>query len=256
MATGAALTPALGHAATPVAVPVPPAPSTVATQLAAAEEVPEDEVPEDEVPEFEERSGTLVGHAIVDEVVVRTGPSDASSEVATLDHPRDHGGPLVFQGLGEPVDGWLQVRLPARPNGLTGWIRTTDVDITRNPYRIEVDVDDYELAIFRDDEVVLTTTVAIGTGSTPTPRGEFYLMELLRPPDPDGLYGPYAYGLSGFSNALTSFNGGPGIIGIHGTNEPDLLGRDVSHGCIRVDNGVITEMAGFLPLGTPISIAT
>ena len=84
----------------------------------------------------------------------------------------------------------------------------------------------------------------------------YYLKELLEPPDPNGAYGPYAYGLSGFSNnpELANFNGGDGIIGIHGTNQPDKIGSDVSHGCIRVSNEVITEMAASLPLGTPVEI--
>ena len=53
---------------------------------------------------------------------------------------------------------------------------------------------------------------------------------------------------------MSSFNGGAGVIGIHGTNEPAALGTRVSHGCIRVANASITEMATFLPLGTPVLI--
>ena len=78
--------------------------------------------------------------------------------------------------------------------------------------------------------------------------------ELLRPPDPDGPYGAYAYGLSGFSNVLSRFNGGDGVIGIHGTNDPSGLGKDVSHGCIRMSNAGITKLARILPLGVPIEI--
>ena len=74
------------------------------------------------------------------------------------------------------------------------------------------------------------------------------------PPDGNGPYGTHAYGLSGFSETLDSFNGGDGVIGIHGTNDPGSLGTDVSHGCIRVANDVIDEMATFLPLGTPVEI--
>jgi len=44
-----------------------------------------------------------------------------------------------------------------------------------------------------------------------------------RPADPSGPYGPYAYSLSGYSNVLTTFHGGDAIIGLHGTNRPDLL---------------------------------
>lgn len=63
------------------------------------------------------------------------------------------------------------------------------------------------------------------------------------------------YGLSGFSNVLTEFNGGDGVIGIHGTNDPSSIGRDVSHGCIRMSNTGITTLAATLPLGTPVEVS-
>jgi len=72
--------------------------------------------------------------------------------------------------------------------------------------------------------------------------------------DPTGPYGPYAYGLSGFSNVLDEFKGGDGVIGIHGTNEPGAIGTDVSHGCIRLRNEAILELVPVLPLGTPVHI--
>ncbi len=53
---------------------------------------------------------------------------------------------------------------------------------------------------------------------------------------------------------LTSFNGGDGVIGIHGTNDPSSVGRDVSHGCIRLRNADVTYLAERLPLGTPVRI--
>jgi lipoprotein-anchoring transpeptidase ErfK/SrfK len=53
---------------------------------------------------------------------------------------------------------------------------------------------------------------------------------------------------------LETFQGGDAIIGIHGTNQPDLVGKDVSHGCIRMRNDQITRLSKILPLGTPVSI--
>ncbi|MGI9613105.1 MAG: L,D-transpeptidase [Acidimicrobiales bacterium] len=197
---------------------------------------------------------TIVAHAASDRIMARDEPDRSGLIIQGFDNPTERGGPLVFQAIGEPVGGWIEVLLPIRPNGSTGWVPVADVSLSRNPYRIVVDVDSYELTVFREEATVLSTTVAIGTGATPTPIGDFFLTELFQPPDPAGLYGPYAYGLSGFSDTLDSFNGGPGIIGIHGTNQPELLGSNVSHGCVRVDNAVISEMAAFLPLGTPISI--
>ncbi len=102
--------------------------------------------------------------------------------------------------------------------------------------------------------MTLSTDIAVGTGDTPTPYGEFYLAELLEPPDPGGVYGPFAFGLSGFSEVLDSFAGGDGVVGIHGTDDPSALGRDVSHGCVRVLNDVIEDLAARVPLGTPVSI--
>ena len=54
---------------------------------------------------------------------------------------------------------------------------------------------------------------------------------------------PYAFGLSAYSTVLTSFGGGDGEVGLHGTNDPSILGSDVSHGCIRVSNSVITRLS-------------
>jgi lipoprotein-anchoring transpeptidase ErfK/SrfK len=79
-----------------------------------------------------------------------------------------------------------------------------------------------------------------------------YLTELLAPTNQG--YGPYAFGVSAFSDAVTSFGGGPGQIGLHGTDDTASIGTAASHGCIRLSNEDITTLAGILPLGTPITI--
>lgn len=168
-------------------------------------------------------------------------------------NPQPSGAPLVFM-LDVEQGEWLRVHLPARPNGSTGWVRRADVTVRGVTYRVDVARAAHELRLYERDVLVRTFPVGIGTRRTPTPGGTFYLKELLTPPDPEGDYGPYAYGLSGFSNVLTSFNGGDGVIGIHGTNAPSSIGRDVSHGCIRMRNADITYLAQRLPLGTPVRI--
>ena len=46
-----------------------------------------------------------------------------------------------------------------------------------------------------------------------------------------------------------------GVIGIHGTNEPELIGTDVSHGCVRMRNADILDLeAHQVPLGMPVNI--
>jgi lipoprotein-anchoring transpeptidase ErfK/SrfK len=151
-------------------------------------------------------------------------------------------------------DDWLEVYLPVRPNGTTGWIRGRDVKLRTNPYRIEIDLGRNLLQVLEKGEVTVRETVTAGTGGTPTPTGLFYTTILVEYADPSGAYGPYAFGLSAFSEVLFSFGGGNGQVAIHGTNAPWALGQDVSHGCVRMRNPAIRRLAGFLPLGTPVRI--
>jgi lipoprotein-anchoring transpeptidase ErfK/SrfK len=198
-------------------------------------------------------AGSLVAQATAAQVDVFAEPVEGEP-TATIDNPNENGAPLVFLVEQDQGD-WLQVLLPIRPNGSTGWIRAADVTVASNPFTIDIALTEHRLVVRNGDEVVVDTAIGVGTASTPTPGGKYYIKELLQPPDPNGAYGPYAYGLSGYSNVLDEFNGGDGVIGIHGTNEPEAIGTDVSHGCIRVDNDTITQMAGLLPLGTPVHIS-
>ncbi|HEY3142347.1 MAG TPA: L,D-transpeptidase [Acidimicrobiales bacterium] len=182
-------------------------------------------------------------------------PKDATP-TDHLTNPDEYGTPLTFLVDTNDADGkWLPVMLPVRPNGTRAWIHASDVTLAQTQYRINVELTAHTLKVMSDDDVVLTTQVGVGKDSTPTPGGTYYIKELLEPPNPDTVYGPYVFGLSGFSNVLTSMNGdGQGVIGIHGNNDPSSIGQNVSHGCIRVPNDVITRMATFLPLGTPVDI--
>jgi lipoprotein-anchoring transpeptidase ErfK/SrfK len=171
----------------------------------------------------------------------------------TLPNPIPDGAPLTFL-VRESQGAWLRVLLPLRPNGATGWIRTSDVRLTSHHFRIKVQLAAHRLTVTDRDHVILDTPVGVGTTDTPTPGGLYYTKELLQPPDPNGPYGHFTYGLSGFSNVLTDFAGGDGVIGIHGTNDPSTIGKDVSHGCLRISNDAIDMLAKRLPLGVPVEI--
>jgi lipoprotein-anchoring transpeptidase ErfK/SrfK len=170
-----------------------------------------------------------------------------------LANPTRDGVPLVFL-VRSRAPGWEQVRLPVRPNGSTGWVRDRAVTLALDPYRVQVSLSKPLVIVWNGSRVVAEERAGVGRSVLPTPHGTYYLVELLKQPDPYGLYGPYAFGLSAFSNVLFSFGGGPGEIGMHGTNNPSALGTDVSHGCIRISNDGITKLALLLPLGTPVQI--
>jgi lipoprotein-anchoring transpeptidase ErfK/SrfK len=229
-----------------------PATTTSTTTVPIAASSPTTE-PEPVDPEV-----SWVAEALVDPIAVFAAPGDTEAErtlaaEAAVTVPDQT--PVVFlvkDQLGP--EGWLEVWLPVRPNGSSGWVRTADVSITEHRYRIEVSLGDRELRVFDDGEVVLEHAVGVGRRDRPTPGGVYYIKELLQPPEPDGVYGTYAYGLSGFSNVLETFAGGEAVIGIHGTNDPGSIGQEVSSGCIRLPNEVIEELVTYLPLGTPVEI--
>ena len=199
-----------------------------------------------------EPTGAQVATAVPAQVQVYATASE-DEPTTVLDNPNENGAPLVFL-VEEDQGEWLKVYLPIRPNGSTGFVRAADVTVAQNPYSVDIKLAEHRLVVTKGEEVVADEPIGVGTASTPTPGGVYYIKELLQPPDPTGAYGPYAYGLSGFSNELEEFNGGDGVIGIHGTNEPELIGTDVSHGCIRMSNEAITALAAELPLGTPVRI--
>ncbi len=192
----------------------------------------------------------IAATAVGAHIRVRATPTGAV--VSTFDNPQLSGAPLTFLVVDIQKD-WLKVQLPQRPNGSTGWIRAADVSQRRLEYSLTVSTEKNILSLYRDTTLVATYPAATGTGGTPTPHGSFYLTELLAPTNSG--YGPYAFGLSAFSDVLSSFGGGPGQIGLHGTNDAASIGNAASHGCIRLTNANITTLAKLLPLGTPITIA-
>lgn len=218
----------------------PPAPAAPRPTPSATVEVP--------TPEAPASVGTSAT-AVTATIAIHDAPNGVVA--ATLTHPQPSGAPLTF--LVNEVQGeWLNVHLAQRPNGSTGWVRSDEVMLQRLDYSLRVSTTENTVTLYRNADVVATYPAATGTGGTPTPTGEFYLTELLAPTNQG--YGPFAFGVSAFSDAVTSFGGGVGQIGLHGTDNAASIGTAASHGCIRLSNEDITALAGILPLGTPVTI--
>jgi lipoprotein-anchoring transpeptidase ErfK/SrfK len=152
------------------------------------------------------------------------------------------------------VPGWLEVYLPARPNGSTGWVRSASVGLTLDSYRVVVDTAAHELTTYRGGRSIMHTRVGVGKPATPTPRGLFYVVENLRMIPSSGPYGTYAFGLSAHSTVLATFGTGDAQIALHGTNEPASIGQNWSNGCVHMSDSVANWMARTVPLGTPVQI--
>lgn len=168
-------------------------------------------------------------------------------------NPTEFGGPRVFMVVGSQP-GWLEVSLPLKPNGQTGWIRSKDVTVQTVTHRAEVDLANRRLKVWDGDTVITDAPVVIGAQWTPTPVGTFYVRDKVPQANPKGSFGPWALALSGFSETLTEFNGKQPVIAVHGTNRPELVGSARSNGCIRVPNELIAALAEQVPLGTPVTV--
>jgi lipoprotein-anchoring transpeptidase ErfK/SrfK len=118
--------------------------------------------------------------------------------------------------------------------------------------RLVVDLERRRATLLRDGAAVLRAPVGIGQPQWPTPRGRFYVRnKLVR--YRSAFYGPLAFGTSARSPVLTDWPGG-GFVGIHGTNQPELIPGQISHGCIRMRNPDIERLGKLMPVGTPITI--
>ena len=190
--------------------------------------------------------------------VVRVGPSAISRSIARL-HPRTEDGfPEVYEALRQQTDAsgalWIQIRVPMRPNGRTGWVPASALGKLHTVHTLLVVKRGRLLAtLYRSGRVVFRARVGVGMRGLSTPAGHFYVRERLRIPGGGGAYGPLAFGTSAYSPKLTDWPGG-GVVGIHGTNEPRLLPGRVSHGCVRLRNRDILRLGRLMPVGTPVRI--
>ena len=189
------------------------------------------------------------------DIAVYAAPDPNAQPTQTLSAKTEYTLPRSFLVFDQYQD-WLHVYLPTRPNDATGWIKSSDVVVSKPlDYQIKVTLADHKLTLLKDGVVQWDTDAAIGTGDTPTPTGTFYFTDPLDLHSQPGTgYGVFAIGLSGHSNVLQTFAGGDGQIAVHGTDDTGTIGQSVSHGCVRVSNDMIMKLST-LPLGTPVVIS-
>jgi lipoprotein-anchoring transpeptidase ErfK/SrfK len=155
---------------------------------------------------------------------------------------------------GPPRTSWTEIRLSQLPNNATGWVPTRALSPLHAVHTwLKIDRQRLTATLIRDGHPVFSAPVGVGQPQWPTPAGQFFIEESLSPPEPSGLYGPLAFGTSAHSAVLTEWPNA-GQIGIHGTNEPQLIPGRISHGCIRLHNPDILRLSRLMPVGTPVTI--
>jgi lipoprotein-anchoring transpeptidase ErfK/SrfK len=163
--------------------------------------------------------------------------------------------PLLSHSIGPGGIRWLRVMLPGRPNGSTGWIAQQDTRPLVTAWRIVVDLDSRGVSVFRDGHLTRTFRGVIGKPSTPTPTGQFFVEETVEIPAGQA-GGPDALALSARSNVLQEFEGGPGQVAIHGSEDLNApLGTAASFGCVRLATASIEWLSHRIGPGTPVTIS-
>jgi lipoprotein-anchoring transpeptidase ErfK/SrfK len=193
------------------------------------------------------------------QVVVRSKPSAGAAKVVVLEQFRPDFRPQFVLALdqikgkaGKPT--WYRVSVPGRPNGRTGWVRAASLEIRPVHKRLIIYRGARKFEFWDGARLVRAGKVAVGAPGAETPLGLFYVTDKFNPSiDPDwSILGSYAFETSAYSK-LTDWPGG-GIVGVHGTPWPWLLGKAVSHGCVRIHNENISFLRSRVPLGTPVKI--
>src|SRR5262249_48757104 len=133
---------------------------------------------------------------------------------------------------------------------------------------IVVSIPDRKLALIEDGEVIKVYPVAVGAIDSPTPEGEFQIINRLTSPTyyhPGKVIGPGAENPLGTRwmglrptnrNTGASWGPQPSIkgLGIHGTNLPSSIGKAASHGCVRMAKKDLEELFELVQVGDVVVI--
>ena len=189
-------------------------------------------------------------------VIVRAKPSETAKRIRVLNEFRSDFSPqyvLALSVLKHKKTGkatWYRISVPGRPNGQTGWVRASALELRAVKKRLFIDRGERRFEFWQGDTLVRAGKVAVGAPGAETPTGLFYVQSKFFPNAE--ILGAFAFETSAYSK-LTDWPGG-GVVGVHGTPWPELLGQAVSHGCIRLHNDDVLFLRSRVPEGTPIKI--
>ena len=158
-----------------------------------------------------------------------------TNQAITLFQEEQH---LPVTGL---IDGLTYCRLhPSTSQEISPTNCAKRVDLTLPRANILIAASSRQLTLFNGNDPIRQYSVGIGKSATPTPLGDYAIATKVM--NPGGALGTRWMGLNYDS------------YGIHGTNQPWLIGTMVSHGCIRMHNSSVEELFTLVKIGTPVYI--
>jgi lipoprotein-anchoring transpeptidase ErfK/SrfK len=148
---------------------------------------------------------------------------------------------LLFLGL------MALMMVPGSSQTVAGTDGTARPSATARKRVVLVSIADRKLALLEGGKVVKLYRVAVGAEASPSPSGEFEIVNRITNPT---YYHPHVVIPASEERVGLSRKG----YGIHGTNEPRSIGRAASHGCIRMKNGDMAQFFELVRIGDQVEI--
>jgi hypothetical protein len=141
------------------------------------------------------------------------------------------------------------------PDGVVG-----PSTIDKMSYSIIIELSQFNLSLMIDGKIIKNYLIACGSPEYPTPTGEFIITNKVKDPTwipPDSLWAKEAELTEpGPDNPLGTrwIELNSSLVGIHGTNYPETVGMNVSHGCVRMAMPDVEELYEYVNIGTRVTI--
>jgi lipoprotein-anchoring transpeptidase ErfK/SrfK len=149
---------------------------------------------------------------------------------------------------------WVKVRVVRRPHGVDTWIPAWATRRKWIAYHLVVDLSSRKLYVYRNGRQAKHFRVVVGARGTETPRGHYYIVDHMRLHN-SWARGVWALATSAYSSKLKHFDGGDGVVALHGRGYLTArVGTAASHGCVRLNDRDVAWLAKHVPNGTRIDI--
>jgi lipoprotein-anchoring transpeptidase ErfK/SrfK len=145
------------------------------------------------------------------------------------------------------------VDVPYVARRATGWISLRGLDRSWTRVRVEADLSEHRITVWRGDAVLFRALAATGAPASPTPAGSYFVTDRV-PFAAGSSLGTFAFGISGIQPNLPAGWTGGDQLAIHGTNAPSSIGTSASAGCLRVSERILDRLRPLLRLGTPVVV--
>jgi L,D-transpeptidase-like protein len=181
-------------------------------------------------------------------LALRAAPG-STRVLAWVERETVFGSPTRLAIVGDDGD-WLEVISDRLRNNAHGYVRRSEVSLSRRGYVLEADLSRRELVVWRWGEPTRRFPIAIGAHISPTPTGRFSITDKYRNYEP-AFYGCCLLLLSGHQTHLPPGWTGGDRLGIH---EGRGIGGAVSAGCLRASGTNARYLMQTIPLGTQVVI--